>query len=285
MARVSDAKHAGVVVGGIAAALGAAVGVLAAEGMHAKRRAGVRHTAPPYADRRYGPRSGTSYRLAVLGDSGAAGLGATDPEQTVGALLATGLANLTDRGVVLSTMAVVGAQSRDLAPQVDRALQIRPHVAVIMIGANDVTHLRGTRRPVGELVEQVARLRAEGVEVVVGTCPDLSTVRLFPQPLRSVAGQLSGRMARAQGRAAANAGARVVPLAALLGGEFGAWPDVFFSADLFHPSADGYAAAAAAMLPSVLMAVGEPDLVARLAADDADTGAPGLPSSYPAPSA
>ena len=273
----SEPRRIAVAAGATVAVAASAVGVLVAEGFHARRQAGVRSTAAPYSDGRYGPRGGTSYRLAVLGDSSAAGLGADSPEGTVGAFLATGLSNLTDRGVVLATMAVVGAQSRDLATQVDRALQIRPHVAVIMIGANDVTHLRGTKRPVAELCEQITRLRDEGVEVVVATCPDLGTVRLFPQPLRGVAGRMSDAMAKSQGEGARAAGARVVPLAALLGQDFGSWPDVFFSRDRFHPSADGYTAAAAAILPSVLMAVGEPELLGRLGADESDAGVARLP--------
>ncbi len=277
----TDPRRVAVAAGATVAVAASAVGVLVAEGFHARRQAGVRNTAAPYSDGRYGPRGGTSYRLAILGDSSAAGLGADGRDSTVGALLATGLSNLTDRAVVLATMAVVGAQSRDLAPQVERALQIRPHVAVIMIGANDVTHLRGTRRPVAELCEQITRLREAGVEVVLATCPDLGSVRLFPQPLREVAGRMSDSMARAQAEGAREAGARVVPLAALLGQDFTSWPDVFFSRDRFHPSDDGYAAAAAAILPSVLMALGEPELLSRLGADEsaAESGAAGLPSA------
>ena len=265
--------------GAASAAAVAAAGVLVAEGLHARRQAGVRSASAPYSDGRYGPREGTSYRLVVLGDSSGAGLGAGSPESTVGALLATGLSNLTNRGVVLATMAVVGAQTRDLSAQVDRALQIRPHVVVIMIGANDVTHLRGIRRPVRELAQQVTRLRDEGIEVVVATCPDLGTVRLFAQPLRGVAGRMSHSMARAQGEAASAAGARVVPMASLLGREFGDRPHWYFSADRFHPSDEGYAAAAAAILPSVLLAVGEPELLSRLAieTDVDEPGTLGLP--------
>ena len=40
-----------------------------------------------------------------------------------------------------ATFCVVGARSSDLAAQVDRALPIEPDVAVILIGANDVTHV------------------------------------------------------------------------------------------------------------------------------------------------
>lgn len=43
----------------------------------------------------------------------------------------------------------------------------------------------------------------------------------------------------------------------LLGPEFKATPKVMFSADQFHPSSAGYARVAAALLPSVLDALGE----------------------------
>jgi hypothetical protein len=46
-----------------------------------------------------------------------------------------------------------------------------------MIGANDVTHRMPMREAAGQLGEAVARLRAVGCEVVVGTCPDLGTIR------------------------------------------------------------------------------------------------------------
>ena len=264
------AAFTGAAVGTVVALGAGAVGVLGAQALRTRRIVGPLRSVAPYADGRYGPRSGTSYRLVVLGDSSAAGLGVSDPGQTGGALLATGLANLTDRGVVLATMAVVGAESRHLAAQVERALVLRPHVVVIMIGANDVTHLRGRREPVRELVAQIVRLRAEGVEVVVGTCPDLGTVTPMAQPLRGAARRLSRSLAEAQGKAAAAAGARVVPLAALLGREFGLHPDHFFSADRFHPSGHGYAAAAAAILPSVLLAVDKPELLAQLMIDEGD---------------
>src|ERR687889_74363 len=44
----------------------------------------------------------------------------------------------------------------------------------------------------------VRRLRDAGVQVVVGTCPDLGAVRSVAPPLRQLAGWLGRRMARAQ---------------------------------------------------------------------------------------
>jgi hypothetical protein len=91
--------------------------------------------------------------------------------------------------------------------------------------------------------------------VVVCTCPDLGTIRPLAQPLRTFAARLSRKMAREQTVAVVRAGGRTVSLGDLLGPLFMERLD-FFSEDLFHPSASGYEAAAAAVLPSCLDALG-----------------------------
>jgi lysophospholipase L1-like esterase len=260
---VSAAKGGGGLLGVGTALTGAAIGVVAVQVRLARRAIGPRRTVPPYADGRYFPdgdrtRSGTSLRLAVLGDSGAAGLGAHDAAATPGAVLATGLAAAADRPVVLTNAAVVGARSSDLEAQVDRVLAVRPHVAMIMIGANDVTHLVRPQDSVRHLADAVRRLREVGTEVVVGTCPDLGTVRPFAPPLRQVARRMSRELAAAQTIAVHDAGGRPVALAQILGDIFDSEPARFFSADRFHPSTEGYAACAQALLPEILTAVGIP---------------------------
>ena len=260
---VAAAKGGGGLLGVGTAAAGAALGVLAVQARLARRAIGPRRTAPPYADGRYLPPGatvarGTSLRLAVLGDSGAAGLGADTAAATPGAILAQELAAASGRAVVLTNVAVVGARSHDLAAQVERVLVVRPHVAVIMIGANDVTHLTRPQHSVRLLAVAVERLRDAGTEVVVGTCPDLGTVRPLAPPLRQVARRMSRELAAAQFIAARGAGGRPVALAEQLAALFDAEPDRLFSADRFHPSADGYSACAYAMLPEVLAAVGIP---------------------------
>ena len=256
---MSAAKGGGGLLGVGTAIAGAAIGVIVVQATLARRAIGPRRTVPPYADGRYfpvGERTGTSLRLAVLGDSGAAGLGADDADSTPGAVIAAELAAGADRTVVLSNVAVVGARSSDLAAQVDRVLVVRPHVAVIMIGANDVTHLVRPQDSVRHLADAVRRLRAAGTEVVVGTCPDLGTVRPFAPPLRQVARRMSRELAAAQTIAVRDAGGRPVALAQILGEVFDSEPGRFFSADRFHPSAEGYLACAHALLPEVRAAVG-----------------------------
>jgi len=63
-------------------------------------------------------------------------------------------------------------------------------------------------------------------------------------------------MAAAQTVAVVEAGGRTVSLGDLLGPRFTAEPHRMFSWDRFHPSAEGYAAAATALLPTALAALG-----------------------------
>jgi lysophospholipase L1-like esterase len=247
-------RHVVAAASSVTAASVAAAAVLAGQALQTKRRIGPRRSVPPYADGRYGSGGGTSIRLAVLGDSGAAGLGADDPEQTMGVILARGLAELAGRSVVLSNHAVVGAQTRDLDPQIDRALWTRPHVAVLMVGANDLTHFVPEAVSVRRLSRAVRRLRDAGIQVVMATCPDLGSVQPIPQPLKTVARRRSRSLADAQREATLAAGGRPVALGARLGPEFAARPEVMFASDRFHPSPAGYSAAAQALLPEVLAA-------------------------------
>jgi lysophospholipase L1-like esterase len=246
----------------VVAALG--VGVLAAQARMARRAIGRLHQVPPYQDGRFGPTTGTSIRLALLGDSAAAGLGADAAADTVGGVLVRGVLAATGRPVLLTNHAVVGARSADLDRQVTRALSQRPHVAVLIIGANDVTNLVPTRTAVRQLVAQVARLRDAGCEVVIGTCPDLGTIRPVGPPLRTVARRSSRTLAVAQARAVRPLGARAVPIHTLLGPEFIANAETFFAPDRFHPSGLGYRRIGQALLPDVLAALGvQPDLGRR----------------------
>ena len=240
------------------AALGialAASGVLIAEALAARSRIGRRTTVPPYADGRYGRGRGPSIRIAMLGDSGAAGLGAEAAHETMAAVIASGVAEASHRGVVLQNHAVVGAVTGDLSAQIDRALWSAPHVVVIFVGANDITHLVPRGRSARDLHAAVRRLVDANTAVIVGTCPDLGTVRPIPQPLRSLMRRQSRALAHAQAEATMAAGGQAVALGDILGPEFDSSPDRMFASDRFHPSAQGYTAAGQALLPHVLAAL------------------------------
>jgi lysophospholipase L1-like esterase len=231
--------------------------LLRAEATVARRTIGNAVGPTPDCTGWYGrTRPGPAVKVVLLGDSSAAGYGVEDVQQTPGAHLASGLAEAADRRVYLRSVAFVGAQTRDLSRQIDQVMSIDPDVAVILVGANDVTHSRRPSESVRLLGEAVGRLRAAGAEVVVGTCPDLGTIEPIAPPLRQVARLWSRRLAAAQTIVTVEAGGRTVSLGSVLGPEFAGTPSQFFGPDRFHPSAAGYAGLASVMLPSVLAAVG-----------------------------
>lgn len=233
---------------GLATVTGLAV-MMAAEALAAARRHYLDPDSAPDADGGYGDAADPVLRLALLGDSTAAGVGARQRIGTVGAQLATLLA-ADGRRVELTDFAVSGSRTRDLMPQVSRALLGRPDVAVVLVGANDATHLEPLRSVRSAGVAALGRLQDAGVAVVLGTCPDLGAARALAQPLRALAGWRGRRVADSQQDAAGTLGVVTVDLAALTGPAFRR-DAATFADDAFHPSAAGYQLWAAALLPAV----------------------------------
>ena len=244
--------------GGGLSVLGAGLyGLLRAEAKLARRAIGETTGEPPDATGWYGRgRPGPAIKVALLGDSAAAGYGVERVVETTGALLASGIAEKADRRVHLRSYARVGARSSDLVGQIDRALPTEPHLAVVLVGVNDITHSVLPSQSVRHLSEAVRRLRDAGVEVVVGTCPDLGTVKPIAPPLKQVGRAWSHRLAAAQTIAVVEEGGRTVSLASILGPEFEAAPAILFGPDRFHPSAEGYRRLVDVLLPSTLAALG-----------------------------
>jgi lysophospholipase L1-like esterase len=211
---------------------------------------------PPEPDGIYGSGDGVPISFVVIGDSSAVGYGVAAADETPGALLSAGLAQLAGRPVALTTVAQNGTQSSDLAGQVDKALVVTPDVTLVIIGGNDITHKVPLAESVRLLTEAVRRLREAGSAVVVGTCPDLGTVEPIAPPLKQVARAWSRRLAAAQTIAVIKEGGRTVSCGSILGPEFAAAPALLFGPDQFHPSAEGYRALANLLIPSLLAALG-----------------------------
>jgi lysophospholipase L1-like esterase len=288
-----------VVAGATGATLGAVYGVLTEQGRRARRHIVIPGWLPFRAEGVYLP-DGTGphapadpditmlasagghspvLRLAMLGDSLAAGLGVDGPEQLPGVVLSRGLANDSGRPVQLDTLAICGCTSRRLVGQVDAALLNPPHAALVMIGANDVTRRIPPWESARLLGEAVSRLRAAGTTVIAGTCPDLGTIRQIPQPLRAIAHTSSWALARLQHDAISAAGGLPVSLAQLLARDFRTQPDILFGRDHFHPSTAGYETACSMLLPTLCSALrdgGVDDWAAsRFGSTTAAAGSPG----------
>jgi lysophospholipase L1-like esterase len=265
MSRASRARRLAVTAaayggGGLGVAGALATAVIVGEARLARWAIRTPKDPPPRCDGVYGGGSAEPLVLALIGDSTAAGVGAERPDETPGALLAGGLARELGRPVRLHCLAVSGATSADLYPQVESAAALAPAMAVVLIGGNDVTHAIRPPAAVRHLSRAVRRLRDAGAQVVVGTCPDLGTIRPIRQPLRWMCRRWSRELAAAQTIATVREGGRTVSLGDLLGPDFAARPDEMFSADNFHPSPTGYAKAIAAILPTVVAAMTAPVL-------------------------
>jgi lysophospholipase L1-like esterase len=265
-------RRAGRVAGGVTGTVVGVAGLslvwLLRQAADARRVIPLAEAPPPRGDGLYGPKfGGKPLTMVILGDSSAAGYGVHRPRETPGALLATGVSRRLRRPVRLHRLAVVGSTSAGLPYQVDAALEYAPDIAIILVGGNDVTHVTARAAAVRHLGDAVRRLRAEGCTVVVGTCPDIGAIQPIKPPLRWLARSWSRQLAAMQTMAVVEAGGRTVSLGDLLGPAFEADPGRMFSSDNFHPSVEGYARAAAVMMPTVLAALGEDDRTPVTGAD------------------
>lgn len=243
--------------------------LLVGQAMHVRTVIPKSWEPPPRADGVYsrggGPvqkwRYGTPFDLHIMifGDSTATGYGCATAEEVPGVVIARRLAELSGLRIRLSTKAIVGATSKGVMGQVNAMFVAGPppDVAVIMIGANDITALNGIGPSAQRLGMSVRRLRNRGAVVVVGTCPDFGLITAIPQPLRSLARTRGLQLARAQAAAVRAAGGVPVPLAHLLAPKFREMPELMFSSDRYHPSAAGYAEAAEQLLLTLCEALSE----------------------------
>jgi lysophospholipase L1-like esterase len=192
-------------------------------------------------------------RLALLGDSIAWGQGASRPGDRPGPRLSGALQAL-GHDVEHRVFAVPGARSRDLAGQVTAALAWRADTALVVIGANDLTHREPVETAARALGEAVRRLRSTGVEVVVAPAPDLGAVPHVPSFLREAVRRASEALRLRQAEVVEAEGGSVADPDGRASRAFGSDP-ALFSADLFHPSSAGYAVIVDAVLPAVAQAV------------------------------
>ena len=194
-------------------------------------------------------------RFLVLGDSLAFGTGAAGPADTLGSRL-TRILRDAGRATDLSVVAVPGATSLDLTEQLDRAAAADADLALLVVGANDVTRQVPAERSAAAIGAAVRTLRDRGTAVLVVPTPDLSSVAWVPPAFRAVVAGICDRLRARQTAAVQAAGGVVAPVGPELSARFAADPSLF-SADRFHPSSAGYALVAEALAPQVL----------RLAAD------------------
>ena len=129
-------------------------------------------------------------------------------------------------------------------------------MVVILVGANDLRDMVPPWRSATQLGAAIRTLVRHGIPVVAGTCPDFGVIAAIPQPLRSILGTWSLRLAALQERAVVAAGGTAVALARLVSPQFVGNPDMF-ARDHFHPSGAGYGRAMQVLLPAAIEVLDE----------------------------
>jgi lysophospholipase L1-like esterase len=190
-----------------------------------------------------GSGSGRPVRITWLGDSTAAGVGASAPDRA----LPRQVAALLDRPVDLTVLAVSGDRVADVRDAQVPDVPSNPDAIVISVGVNDVVHL--TRR------DDFARRYREVLDglppapVVLLGVPDLGSVSRFLQPLRFIAGVRGGTLDAVIADLSRDRSLGYVDIAGETGPAFRDDPGRYFSADEYHPSDDGYGLWADAVVP------------------------------------
>jgi lysophospholipase L1-like esterase len=192
-------------------------------------------------------------RLAIFGDSTAAGVGTTHHQDALAGVLAVAVAGETGRQVSWRAVARSGVTSRtarDLVPGLVTD-DWRPDVVVVLIGVNDLKNLRRLRdwdRDVPALLAAIDGMTG-GCPVIVSGMAPVSRFPALPQPMRAVMALRARAMDHVLRRVAGDRHVPVDPQAILNG---------FFAADGFHPSSAGYRAWAAGLAGPVAQAAATP---------------------------
>lgn len=191
---------------------------------------------------------GDVLRMAWIGDSVSAGVGASRPDSTLPRLVAAELGRPVHLDVFATSGARVAGALTGQAPRVE-SLPDAPDVVVVQVGANDVTHLTGLddfRSDYEALLERAASTGADHV-LALGI-PAFGTSPRFLQPLRAIVGWRGRQLDREIREAVAGTGATYVDVAGGTGSAFGEDPDLYYADDDFHPSDEGYVLWAEAVL-------------------------------------
>ena len=226
--------------------------VLGLEVLHAITGPDLPPAEPFEVGGRAGPPSeAESLRMAWIGDSITAGVGASGRDAALPRLVAS----VVDVPLDLFVFAESGGQAagalRDQVPRVTALVPV-PDVIVVEVGANDVTHLTGRETFAATYDRILDRITNAGaLHVLALGIPAFGTSPRFLQPLRAIVGY-RGRQLDEEIRIAAKAhGVTYVDIAGSTGKAFGANPDRYYAKDDFHPSDAGYELWARAVLEAL----------------------------------
>lgn len=212
----------------------------------------VAHVADPGGRVRAGD-GPARVRLAVLGDSTVAGVGADGPEGTLPVLVAARVAARLGAPVAVRGFGVAGARTADVAAEQAARLARAGwawDAAAVVVGSNDATHALAPWRIRGLTREALGAVgAAAGAPVLLGGIPEFHTVPAVPPPLRRVLGFHADVLRHRQRAGAGDLSVPFVDIRAEASPRFLGRPETM-SPDGFHPSPEGYRLWADALAPT-----------------------------------
>ena len=190
-------------------------------------------------------------RVVWLGDSTATGVGADEVE---GSMAYRVTEALTDGSVSLTILARSGDQVHEVIDdQLGPLSGTQADVVFVSVGANDVTALtrRTTFRSRYEDLVRGIRSAVPGAQLVLVGIPDIGVAPRLLVPLRQLAGARGAQLDGEIRDVARELAVRHVDLADRTSSTFSSDPDRYFAGDDYHPSADGHAVWADAVLDAL----------------------------------
>ena len=184
--------------------------------------------------------AGEPLRVTWIGDSTAAGVGASSSEGSVSRQVGRRLADELGRPIDLQVVAVSGARVADVVATQLARVDPDADVVFISVGANDTTHLTASGAFAADYRTMLEGLPAGAAVIALGV-PDIGTVTRLAQPLRAIAGWRASSYDDLVVEEAGRSGATYVDIAAGTGPAFRADPERLLAADQYHPSDAGYA--------------------------------------------
>lgn len=184
--------------------------------------------------------SGPALKYVVLGDSTSIGQG-TEYKNSYTYQTAEQLAK--EYKVSLTNIGVSGARAIDVQKdQLPKAVDLKPDVVLLAVGANDVTHFtsNGTFEKLVQSTIDGLRKDNCNLKIVVTGSPAMGSVSRFPFGARQLAGYRERQLNSVYARLITKNHLYSAPVALRTGPAFAADPTLF-AQDNFHPNARGYA--------------------------------------------
>lgn len=184
--------------------------------------------------------TGPALTYVVMGDSTAISQGGSYRD---GYAVASAQHLARTHSVRWQNLAISGARARDVfAKQLPQAMSLQPDVALIAVGANDVTHLTSPLSVRMSLEQTIAGLRQANphVKIILTGSPDMGSIPRFAQPVRWLAGRQTNRLNHVIIDTAHDEHVTFAPIAQDTGPTFRRHPELF-AKDKFHPLNQGYA--------------------------------------------